>query len=107
MAKHIYIKIEGNLVETDFNYYCQVGASKFDINAIYVNGNTRDVELDAEGSEEDLDNYVDFIKNGPLKPFIETFNVSEGEVVNLSGFKSTRKHVEIKKSFLKRLLKKK
>jgi len=107
MSKHYYIKIEGDLDKTDFNYYCQTGASKFDINAIYVNGNSRDVELNAEGAASDLDSYVDFLKNGPLKPYIETFNVSEGEVMNLSGFTSKRKHVEEKKSFLDKLLKKK
>jgi len=107
MSKHYFIKIEGDLEQTDFNYYCQTGASKFDINAIYVNGNTRDVELDAEGSTEDLDKYVDYLRNGPLKPFIEIFNVSDGEVMNLSGFVSKRKHVEPKKSFFYKLLKKK
>jgi len=108
MSKHYFIKIEGDLEKTDFNYYCQTGAMKFDINAIYVNGNTRDVELDAEGSDDNLKSYVEFLKNGPLKPYIETFNVSEGEVMNLSGFVSKRKHVEPKKSFLEKLrLKKK
>lgn len=107
MSKHYYIKIEGDLEQTDFNYYCQTGASKFDINAIYVNGNTRDVELNAEGEPIDLDNYVDYLKNGPLKAYIEVFKVSEGEVMNLSGFTSKRKHVEVKKSFWNKLLNKK
>jgi len=103
MLKHYYIKIEGDLEKTDFNYYCQTGAHKFDISAVYVNGNTRDVELDAEGDVENLKSYVEYLKTGPLKPFIFTFDVTEKEVVNLQGFKSKRHLSDDKKPILKKL----
>jgi acylphosphatase len=98
MIKHFYIKIEGDLDKTDFNYYCQTGAHKFDINAIYVNGNSKDVELNAEGTLENLNNYVEFLQDGPLKPFIYTFDVTEKELLHLKGFTSKRVHKDEKKS---------
>jgi acylphosphatase len=107
MIKHYYIKIEGDLEKTDFNYYCQTGAQKHRISAIYVNGNTRDVELNAEGSGEDLDNYVQFLENGPLKPYIYTFKVDEKEVQNIQGFVSRREHVDPKKGIFTKLFSKK
>lgn len=105
MIKHYYIKIEGDLEKTDFNYYCQTGAHKFNINAVYVNGNSRDVELNAEGTPENLNNYVEFLEQGPLKPFIFSFNVSEQAVENLSGFVSRRVHKDEKVSLISKLLK--
>jgi acylphosphatase len=104
MIKHLFIKIEGDLEKTDFNYYCQTGAHRFDINAVYVNGNTKDVEIDAEGEPENLRNYVEYLQTGPLKKFIYTFNTSEKEVVNLKGFKSLRQHKEEKKPLIKKFL---
>lgn len=106
MIKHFYIKIEGDLEKTDFNYYCQTGAHRFNINAVYVNGNTKDVELDAEGSENDLQSYVEYLQAGPLKPFIYTFNVSEKEVEHIQGFTSKREHKDEKIGLFARLLKK-
>jgi acylphosphatase len=104
MIKHFYIKIEGDLDKTDFNYYCQIGAHKFNINAIYVNGNSRDVELNAEGSSDNLNSYVEYLQFGPLKPFIETFDVSEQEVRNLTGFISRRVHKDEKVSLFTKLI---
>ncbi len=105
MTKHFYIKIEGDLDKTDFNYYCQVGANKYGIDAIYLNGNSRDVELNAEGSPENLQSYVEFLQNGPLRPFIYTFDVTEQEVMNLRGFVSKRVHKDEKISLFTKLLK--
>jgi acylphosphatase len=107
MIKHYYIKIEGDLEKTDFNYYCQTGAQKHNINAIYVNGNTRDVELDVEGNPEDLERYLSFLQTGPLKPFIFTFKVDEKEVENIQGFVSRREHVEPRRGIVSKLFKKK
>lgn len=107
MVKHFDIKIEGDLDGADFNYYCQTGAFKFNINAVYVNGNSRDVELSAEGNEQELENYIQFLKDGPLKPFIETFEVSEKNVEGIQGFTSHRHYEDPPKSIFSKLFKKK
>ncbi len=106
MKKHLDIKIEGNLTQTDFNYYCQIGAFKHNINAVYVNGNTRDVDISAEGFEADLENYITYLQEGPLQKFIETFEISEGSFQNYKGFISKRHKQEPKKSLISKIFKK-
>jgi len=107
MVKHYNIKIEGDLDNADFNYYCQTGAYKFDISAVYVNGNSRDVELSAEGDEENLKNYLTYLHSGPLTSAIETFNFTESEVEGMVGFISKRHFRAQKKSILNKIFRKK
>jgi|GEM_PF-908288 acylphosphatase len=92
MKKHLNIYIEGKLENADFNFYSQSGAYKFDIHAIYKNGDTRHVDLEAEGEEADLGQYVEFLKLGPLKKHIELFRIEEANVVGIDGFKSLKVH---------------
>ncbi len=104
MKKHLNIFIEGKLENADFNFYSQSGAYKYDINAVYKNGDTRHVDLEIEGDQENLNKYVDFLKNGPLSKHIELFRTEESEYVGIEGFKSYKVHKEdfsLKKKFMK------
>ena len=107
MKKHLNIFIEGKLEKTDFNFYSQSGAYKYDINAIYKNGDTRHVDLEIEGEEENLNSYVKFLKEGPLNRHIDLFRIEEDNVVGIKGFKSFKVHKEelSLKDRLKNLLK--
>lgn len=102
--KHLKIFIEGKLEAADFNYYCQTGAFKYDINAVYKNGDTRHIYIEAEGIKENLDKYINEIENGPLKPFLYKFDTIEGELKNINGFTSLRDKQE-KKSILSKFKK--
>jgi len=84
--------MEGRLNDGDFNFYSQSGAFKFDINAVYKNGDSVHVDIEAEGTEENLNRYVEFLKQGPLKKFIYLFRVEEGEYIGIKGFKSLKVH---------------
>jgi len=92
MKKHINIYMEGRLNNGDFNFYSQSGAYKFDINAIYKNGDSVHVDIEAEGKEENLNNYVEYLKNGPLKKHTYLFRTEVGEYVGINGFKSLKVH---------------
>lgn len=105
MKKHLNIYIEGKLDNADFNFYSQSGAYKFDIHAVYKNGDSRHVDLEAEGEENDLHGYVEFLKTGPLKKHIELFRVEEAEFVGIDGFKSLKVHKD-NLSFMDKLKKK-
>ncbi|MCK5846666.1 MAG: acylphosphatase [Bacteroidales bacterium] len=94
MKKHLNVFIEGKLERADFNFYSQSGAYKYDIDAIYKNGDTRHIDLELEGEKEDLDNYIEFLKVGPLRKHIELFRVEEDEFVGIKGFKSYKVHKE-------------
>jgi acylphosphatase len=105
MKKHLNIYIEGKLENADFNFYSQSGAYKFDIHAIYKNGDSRHVDLEAEGEEADLHSYVNFLKLGPLQKHIELFRIEESEFVGINGFKSLKVHKD-ELTFMDRLKRK-
>lgn len=104
MKKHVDIFIEGDLEKADFNFYSQIAAFKFDINAIYKNGDTRHVEIEAEGEDKNVDNYIQSLQNGALGRHIELFNTINGEFKNINGFTSLKVHKENFK-LIKRLFK--
>jgi acylphosphatase len=106
VEKHINIFIEGKLTNADFNFYSRVGASKYNINAIYKNGDTRHVDIEAEGNEEDIQQYINYLRNGALKIHIDLFRTEKGQFQNIQGFTSLKVHKDknqlIKKLFGKR-----
>jgi acylphosphatase len=102
MKKHLNIFIEGKLENADFNFYSQSGAYRFDIHAVYKNGDSRHVDLEAEGDEEKLLQYVEYLQTGPLKKHIELFRTEEAEFIGIDGFKSLKVHQD-KFSLLEKL----
>ena len=105
MRKHKNIIIEGRLSEKDFNYYCQTGAYKYQIDAIYTNGNDKDIYIEAEGIEENLLQYIDFLKSGPLKNSLITFKTEDADLKDIKGFSSYRKHQPVEQPLTERLFK--
>ena len=106
MNKHIDIFIEGTVNKADFNFYSQIAASKFGIDAIYKNGDSRHVDIEAEGKEEDITAFVNYIRNGALKSHIEHFRTEQGRFQNIQGFTSLKVHKD-KYQAIKRLFSKK
>jgi len=104
MKKHLDIFIEGKLEKADFNFYSQSAAIKFDVNAIYKNGDTRHIEIEVEGDVKNVEAYAEHIKNGALRSHIELFQTVEGTFKNIEGFTSLKVHKE-KYSKIKNLLK--
>ncbi len=90
MKKHLKIFIEGQLEKADFNYYCQTGAIKYGIEAVYRNGDTRHIYIEAEGKDESLREYIEYLSNGALKKHVELFRTEEGELKDIQGFTSLR-----------------
>ncbi len=105
MNKHLDIFIEGNLEKADFNFYSQSAAIKFNVNAIYKNGDTRHIEIEVEGRTDDVEAYAKHIKEGALSNHIDIFNTVEGKFKNIEGFTSLKVHKE-KLSGIKKLLRK-
>ena len=105
MNKHLDIFIEGDLEKADFNFYSQSAAIKFNVNAVYKNGDTRHIEIEVEGEPTNVDAFANYIKNGALTSHIELFNTVEGKFRNIEGFTSLKIHKE-KYGKIKKLLKK-
>ncbi len=99
--KHINIFMKGHLNDVDFNFYSQTGAYKYNIQAVYKNGDSIHVDIEAEGKEDDLNSYIEYLKEGPLKKHIYLFRAEESEFVGIDGFKSLKIHKENKSIFKK------
>jgi acylphosphatase len=74
--------------KADFNFYAQIAAHRFGINAVYKNGDTRHVDLEIEGDEDAVQNFVHFMRSGPLQAYIEKFRMETVTFVNIRGFTS-------------------
>ena len=103
--KHINIFMEGELNRIDFNFYSQIGAFKHDIQAIYKNGDSVHVDIEAEGSDDSLNKYIDYLENGPLRKYINKFRIETANFVEIQGFTSLKVH-EDEYSFLQKLKRK-
>jgi len=90
--KHINIFMEGDLNRIDFNFYSQIGAFKHDIQAVYKNGDSVHVDIEAEGSDDSLTKYIEYLEHGPLRKYINKFRTEVSEVVEISGFTSLKVH---------------
>jgi acylphosphatase len=106
MKQHLDIFIEGKVRKADFNFYAQIAAQRFGINAVYKNGDSRHVDLEIEGDEDAVQNFVHFMRSGPLQAYIEKFRMEKGTFVNIQGFTSLRVHKD-KRNIIKRLFEKK
>jgi acylphosphatase len=106
MKQHLDIYIEGKVKEADFNSYSQRAANRVGISAVYKNADSRHVDLEIEGDTEAIKNFVEYIKNGPLEHFIESFRTEKGEFVNIQGFTSLRVHKD-KESLIEKIFGKK
>jgi len=84
--------MEGKPKDVDFNFYSQLGALKYNIHAIYKNSDSIHVNIEAEGTEVNLNNYVEYLKEGPLKKYIYLFRTEKGEFRGLYGFESKKVH---------------
>jgi len=106
MKTHTDIFIKGKVREADFNYYALKAAMRMNVNVVYKNGDSRHVDIEVEGDASDVQSFVNHLKTGPLKHYIEHFETREGKFKNIEGYTSLRVHKD-KQSLLQKLFGKK
>jgi len=85
--KRICIKLTGKVQAVGFRMYVQDIAKKLEINGIVRNDpNDKSLYIEAESDEETLNDFLDYVKQGPPRAKIENCSVKEAELVNYKQF---------------------
>jgi acylphosphatase len=74
MKKRAYISVSGRVQGVGFRYSIQREAKKLNITGFARNVSNGDVEIIAEGEEENLKQLIDFCKKGPLIARVDNVN---------------------------------
>ena len=86
MQKRLTIKISGHVQGIFFRYSAQENAGKLDIKVFARNETDGSVHIEAEGSEKNLKEFLEWCHQGPTASRVETVHVEEGELVNFTDF---------------------
>ncbi|SFU33735.1 acylphosphatase [Clostridium sp. DSM 8431] len=80
MARFFFI-FSGRVQGVGFRYFAQMNASKFNITGYVKNVSNGDVELEAQGSEEDIDNLISVLMKGNGFSRIDDYSVKKIDLV--------------------------
>lgn len=85
--KHLNIKISGQVQGVFFRETARREAGKLDIRGFVRNEPDGMVYIEAEGTQESLDEFIKWCHEGPDAAEVEKVEVTEGPIKNFSGFK--------------------
>jgi acylphosphatase len=76
-VKQVYITISGRVQGVGFRYYALHKAEELNITGWIKNTPEGNVEMEASGETKNLDVFIEWMKIGPSRAYIERFAVSE------------------------------
>jgi acylphosphatase len=88
--KHISIRVSGNVQGVFFRASTKNIAEKFDIRGFVRNEQDGSVYIEAEGSDENLKQFVDWCHHGPVHAIVDNVVLTEGVVYGFTGFEIKR-----------------
>ena len=86
MAKHLNIKIYGQVQGVFFRVSAQEKAKDLGISGFTRNEKDGSVYIEVEGEKENLDKFVDWCKDGPEKASVEKIDLTKGPLKNFKNF---------------------
>lgn len=76
-TKTIYLIIGGRVQGVGFRYFTQHKARELNISGWVRNTPDGKVEIEAEGDDQNMETFIDWMKIGPARAVIKLFSVSE------------------------------
>lgn len=86
MLKHLDITITGKVQKVGFRFTALQIARRNSISGIVRNAGKNRVCIEAEGSDQDLDQFLMFCVKGPVGADIEKVEVGEGDIKHFTNF---------------------
>lgn len=86
MIKHLNIKIHGLVQGVYFRVSAKEEAEKINILGFAENKPDGSVYIEAEGEEKDLDQFINWCKDGPSSAKVEKIEVTPGELKDFTEF---------------------
>ncbi len=85
--KRVRVIVDGRVQGVGFRYYVADGAKQHNIKGHVRNLPDGRVEIDAEGENENLTNFLAICKKGPMHSRVDAFMVSDAPVFGFERFK--------------------
>jgi len=86
MVKHYNIRIYGQVQGVFFRDFAKEKADSLGILGFVQNEPDGAVYIEAEGEENKLDEFINFVKQGPSIAKINRIEITEDQVKNYNGF---------------------
>ena len=90
MLKHLNIRISGKVQGVFFRASTKDQAVIFGIKGFVRNESNGDVYIEAEGEENQLNEFLKWCRQGPSRARVDNLNIKESEVVNFDSFEVRR-----------------
>jgi acylphosphatase len=91
MKKHIKFQIRGRVQGVGFRFSCMEAAYKFNIKGFVMNNPDRkSIYIEAEGEEDDLNEFRKWCNKGPVWARIKDCSEVEGELKHFTSFEIRR-----------------
>ena len=88
--KHINLKIYGRVQGVSFRYYTFQKACELGVNGFVRNEPDGSVYAEAEGSDDQLGEFVSWCHHGPMLARVSHVEIEEGEIKGLRTFEINR-----------------
>jgi len=84
--KHYNISITGRVQKIGFRFSAMQAAYRFGIHGFVRNMQDETVYIEAEGEEEQTDQFIKWCRRGPMGAKVENVEVTEGEIKHFKSF---------------------
>ena len=86
MKKHFSLLISGHVQGVGFRYHVLQTAIRMNISGFVRNLPNGDVSIEAEGTPDQLDAFMTWIRQGPSGARVKNVRIIEGKSQNYEGF---------------------
>lgn len=85
--KAVIIRVSGRVQGVGFRYYTQQKAKELSITGYVKNKPDRSVYIEAEGSEDNLQTFIDWCKIGPQRAIVANIDIQVVPKLDYHSFK--------------------
>ena len=90
MKKHFNLSVAGKVHGVGYRFSCMEAAYKHNIKGFVRNKKDGSVYVEAEGVEQDLNNFITWCRKGPVWARVTDIVIDDGEVMNYDSFEINR-----------------
>lgn len=86
MKKHVNLIISGKVQHVGFRFMAMQAAYKYGVFGYARNKNNGNIMIEAEGDEDNVNNFIEWCKIGPMGSTIKEIEMEEGEMQDYKAF---------------------
>jgi acylphosphatase len=84
--KHINLTIIGKVQRVGFRFTAMEVAYRYSINGFVMNSGNNDVYIEAEGTSENLEQFLAWCRKGPMGARVDNVEIQEAPLKNFEDF---------------------